>query len=666
MRFAYWEVMDYNETTDQYDSTEEYVYPGDSFVVRKENSKMEVKTEDGVEVTYYNVTLRAHYVGVDEPTPTHITWYANNGTGDKVTDENLQINEKVQLKTAIDQKFGFDPKPGYKFIGWAKMSEADAEAINNSASRMADLTEADCFVKYNENANTDTKFTAKINNAWTDVRSIAADEDKNKPYDAMVAVWSAQYYIYHIGVNGVEAIKGNDRKSVNPDTITPSGLCTPGFLYGGYYVDNLITPKGNGNSSYKAGIAPMNAADTTKYTDGNVFKGKDAYDGTNWKFNYDEMAGPEDQSYTPQPGDVIYIKEVPASYLRIKYHVTYSYTHSPGQIKGIWYLTDADGTVGEDYYQEIGIRVSDGYDAEALSHGVNHASAKYDTLHVTKGDSEISRNTAKIFESLHIKGGVFGAMDAGADFYGTPGQSKTLLGYWITKDGVTVYGTRTSTITTGSSDPTIYSELTTKARDNGWVPSSLVSDPDTNTIPDGGGVLYINATENPVVKKIVNGEEYIQNVEAGDCTGKIESVDVEGKTFAGWYMDPSFKEAADFSNVSADMEVYGKYIKASSVKMTLSAGSVVGGKVTLIQKSIVPKGSYAEAGAICKVGDKEIKVEGTPSTLLSTTYTAKCPLTGMRNGTKFTVTPYFVTNDGTVIYGSTSNCTVNRLKINIE
>ena len=209
MQFLYWEVCRWtgeDELTgtdidySKFVGTGEHVYPGNEFTVLKANASVsEVEKEDPEDqdkITHakYTVLLRAVYGPKGTPTPTHITWYANNGTGDTVTDPNLQINGAVDVRSATTFE-----REGYKFLGWARKVEVSndegvVQTIDGENPDNLDktYTESDLFLKWDGQ-----KFVATANTegvtAGNEVKKIAADE--SDPYHGMVAVWQRVYKV---------------------------------------------------------------------------------------------------------------------------------------------------------------------------------------------------------------------------------------------------------------------------------------------------------------------------------------------------------------------------------------------------------------------------------------------------------------------------------------
>lgn len=213
-QFLHWVLQTWDETAGKYvdlPGEDNIIYPGGTFTVLKANAQVEElegSTEE--EPRYrYTVQLRAEYGPKDEPTPTHLTWYANGGisqdeTTEQYTDPKLQINEAVPIHPAETFK-----REGYAFIGWARV-DSTTEGYTLSPR---DLTEDDLFLKYEEG-----KFYAQITDGsdeWTEVTQVAADE--KTPYHDLYAVWEKKKYTVKV----IKSVSGMPGDEEIPFTFTP-------------------------------------------------------------------------------------------------------------------------------------------------------------------------------------------------------------------------------------------------------------------------------------------------------------------------------------------------------------------------------------------------------------------------------------------------------------
>ena len=94
-----------------------------------------------------------------------------------------------------------------------------------------------------------------------------------------------------------------------------------------------------------------------------------------------------------------------------------------------------------------------------------------------------------------------------------------------------------------------------------------------------GEALLWEKTNGYTITKIANGITETQVVAGGDCTNTISFPVENNAHFAGWYTNSSFSSSrvADFSNVTADMTVYGKYIESDKVGFDIArSGGLIG------------------------------------------------------------------------------------------
>lgn len=167
------------------------------------------------------------------------------------------------------------------------------------------------------------------------------------------------------------------------------------------------------------------------------------------------------------------------------------------------------------------------------------------------------------------------------------------------------------------------------------------------------------------ITKVDNGVTTSMIVPQGDNTGAIEYAGKDGYFFAGWFNDEAYTEPSDFSNVNSEMTTYAKYVAAKNVKESTVKSSLKLSTVNM--KSTVSAGDnkFQEIGVIYNVKGADTKVAATQTvnkvnTLLNvfggnrstTEFAANFSIKGLANNSTFTVTPYWVTFDGTTVYGN--------------
>ena len=199
--FKCWVLQTWDEAQGKYVDTTTQIYPGDQFEVLVDNARQQQNSDHTPEHPSYTYTvqLRAEYIDLEDETPTHIYWYANNHSGNVIkTNETsagaepkefLQINEAVFIKKPTDFDsvsrdsagwYHFTNDTGfYKFLGWARVPE------DNGQDKA--LTKNDLFLIYDEATE-----SYKLADGTT-VTRVAADE--MQPYHDMYAVWERWGYL---------------------------------------------------------------------------------------------------------------------------------------------------------------------------------------------------------------------------------------------------------------------------------------------------------------------------------------------------------------------------------------------------------------------------------------------------------------------------------------
>lgn len=430
-QFECWMVQHWDGT--KYADTTKYVYPGDTFTVLKSDAQVDEKEGSTVANPQYTYTvqLKAVYVDLQAPTPTHITWYANGGTLNNALEDdedydvtrgsvttsyiNLQINQKVPAAPADTFK-----REGYKFVGWAKVTEPtgafnpDTHTVDET--KYSEEPSAKLWLKLNDDGETYTE----VGTDHTHVTEVAADE--NAPYHAVYAVWEVDhFFIFHSATGDLEAVEYTDK-------IDLTSKVTSGYLYGGYYkaygaytvtdADKANAEKsGTVNVTDKTYDPATNADHVGRWTAGNAYT----------------VAGTEME---PEVQKVYYLKEVPASYLRPTYMTTYQRYDK--------YLRDfiLMSTTDDNNYSETGFMIGSNYeksefftDSLEIKFGPN-----WEPETVTDGKVTVNVTTASDNVGGYVfTKRIFSVDESTKDYSGILG-SKVYKLYWKTFDGITVTG----------------------------------------------------------------------------------------------------------------------------------------------------------------------------------------------------------------------------------
>ena len=299
-QFLYWVVQTWDGS--EFSDTGIHVFPGDEFTVLKANAKSEDNTTPGAPAgsKIYTVQLRAEYGPTEELTPTHIDWYANNTTTEKITDpedaDGLKINEAIDIRPA--DTFSYE---GYDFIGWAKYS---GDAKPSSPTDTANL-----WLFYDGSAFHLGSETGTV------VEQVAADE--RKPYDSLHAIWKIKKFTVTwksqdgattyetdtdvpygtaVSFDGTEPTKAADEQY----TYTFAGWATEANQESGKQVSEL--PAVSGDATYYAAFSktPRTHTVTWKSQDGETTyeTDTDATHGSRPSFDGTEPTKPADAQYT--------------------------------------------------------------------------------------------------------------------------------------------------------------------------------------------------------------------------------------------------------------------------------------------------------------------------------------------------------------------------------
>ena len=149
----------------------------------------------------------------------------------------------------------------------------------------------------------------------------------------------------------------------------------------------------------------------------------------------------------------------------------------------------------------------------------------------------------------------------------------------------------------------------------------------------------------------------------GDQRGKVAPAELGGKVFAGWYTDGTYRTPADLSDVQENRTLYGKYVSYNYLRVEYQRNSFLqGNSITLL--SAVDGRGFAETGFI--INGKRVAVPqlterfrvftaqmvfGRSVSRDALLMTMPYSLQGLQRGAAIEITPYWVTPDGTTVYG---------------
>lgn len=387
-------------------------------------------------------------------------------------------------------------------------------------------------------------------------------------------------------------------------------------------------------------------------------------------------------SFHPEAGKTYYIWEVNEKYLEPKTFCVWLHT-GDGDNKDVielYFLTPIDRLL----YSEAGFTM-DGTDyasekdGENLAYGAIEASYirrqdRKDLLYLKDGYMQ-QKTYYKEGDSLSKDEGYIGAYkltdEQFADF---KERGCTFQPYWITLDGVKVTGVNERACSYNGVGVETRNEMIT-------VNNKRVGSVCTNVNTTASGAMqYASAytiiadPENidPADKLTItvndNGNTYEIAAKAGDDLN-VTYKGADGKVFAGWYTDEKYTTPADLSNVQKNMTIYVKYVSDNYLQVKyVTLGLLRVRSVTLLSavepdmrdSGFIVNGKKIDSvtlGRHINLGGASY-LFGVDSDALLTT--GSYSLKNAKDGEKIEVTPYWITADGTTVYGKKRVLTYKR------
>ena len=388
-------------------------------------------------------------------------------------------------------------------------------------------------------------------------------------------------------------------------------------------------------------------------------------------------AGQNAMDFTPVAGATYYIWEPSDVYLAPRNYNVWQHVYggSNGErgVIATYLLTTIDRTL----YQEVGF----------LSGGNSYVSEK-DGASIAYGVVNANKN-GTLYQQLFVRNGILNAtegLEATSRDDGYIGLYRWTDGafyqkdaafsfqpYWITLDGIRVTGTSVRTCTyrgTGTTDD--HQSLGISAKTTGSA-CTVVSAAET-TIRFAETYSLDAATDAPVAPPEPEPKTVTLTlhegtstrsitVPTGDQRGKVAPAELGGKVFAGWYTDDAYRTPADLSNVQENRTLYGKYVSYNYLRVEYQRNSFLqGNSITLL--SAVDGRGFAETGFV--INEKRVAVPqlterfrvftaqmvfGRSVSRDALLMTMPYSLQGLQRGAAIEITPYWVTPDGTTVYG---------------
>ncbi len=458
------------------------------------------------------------------------------------------------------------------------------------------------------------------------------------------------YVLDHIEVNGVEwAEEGN-----------PSGtLTSAGLVFTFYYRYNRFDVYYQSLEDTVTYDVVENFSVTDKVNDGYLYGGLYTDDTFTTPLTAENICG---LGFKPAADETYYVKEVPESYLQPKIYYVYS-TYYGNALRRLYLVTALD----DKNYQQVGFIVN-GTDNGAWEQEVNDTNV-YETVTEVRAEGQ-----QRILPLSHFFGETPATGYLNIQQYldyeddNMANQTFTMQPYFVTMDSVKVTGVTVRTVDTGNGTyiPTGGTEGLHVSDAPVDSSVSAYSQP-SNQMLNLMSTYTVSWDEAPAatqytVTKVDGGSTVTQTVEPGDQTGQITYAGQSGKVFAGWFTDSACTLPADFSNVQGDMTVYAKYVDGPSTGVSVQ--SKRGGATTLKTTVTLDTDQFAQVGfAYDCNGDTGTAVAGEKTEKRSligwffgqgnTTYQYSGSWSTGNLGfmDSFTITPYWVTLDGTTVYG---------------
>ena len=382
--------------------------------------------------------------------------------------------------------------------------------------------------------------------------------------------------------------------------------------------------------------------------------------------------------FTPEAGKAYYIREVPNTYLQPKsLSLSKHKDTTTVDVIGFYLMSVVDGL----NYREAGFEATaNGHPIELRSveeADVTLGGSAYANLYVrfTNGTEWHLTANSETFGNLS---GYLTCLEVPKEYWMEAGTEITFTPYWITMDGVKVTGTATRTCRYEGIGPDTdpkYSKIGKIADDAQHISRaeaveaaqaamltlldtcSIIAEPDTPVEPETVTVTVVD-----------NGEIRELAFERGNLTGKLEYTGADGMRFAGWFADEACTEPAQLSDVQADMTVYAKYVSDAYLQMKYVEQRWLSSRELQLMSALDSE-DYAQTGFV--INGVEIPAASVSSRY--GIYTArflfssvsrnaklavlKYDVSGLRRGASLEITPYWVTLDGTTVYGTTRTLT---------
>lgn len=416
----------------------------------------------------------------------------------------------------------------------------------------------------------------------------------------------------------------------------------------------------------------ITGAVTSGYLYGGTFSDEDCLEVWDWDY-----ANENPTDFTPEAGATYYIWEVSQNYLMPKLYRAYAH---PTAYNGAEYVTQLHllSTVDRELYYEVGFLYDDDTVTPELSETVEVTKngELYEKLYVAENGSLGSKKAAQVNEIVSGTGSVVTYSLTSEQFKAFETTSITYEPYWITLDGVMVTNAKRTATHQGAGYNLV---ATVDAADLSAVYVLGSTEPEALTVMavymldyDAAPVAPVEPDEPAqpatVTVTVHDGDIYAINAQPGSI--EVAPKGAEGKLFAGWYADEAFAQPADLTNVQENTDIYAKYVSDRYLQVKyINAGLFNRGSLRLL--SALDSKNYLETGFVVN-GEKLVVSNYTSSYLFSTArtlfgvgrndpmMTTSYAYRGLRRGDTIEIQAYWITPDGTTVYGDACTLTYGR------
>lgn len=477
-------------------------------------------------------------------------------------------------------------------------------------------------------------------------------------------------------------------------------------FYTGDQTNQVIADPAAVNAANRVRITDNTATvDLTKkvpagYLYGGSFSNKECT--TAWSYGTESA-----KRFHPQSGATYYIWEAPVDYLVPKSLSLSKTIDGQPKVIGFYLLTGVDRL----YYQSAGFDVTDGSGNSisitdvgedtpvALEGGSSNVYTSLTTFY-TNGSSDTYKPGEGVFKPLSASS-YLACFSVPESAWAAKDQKVVFTPYWITLDGMKVTGTTTRTCQSDGPGNRVVKKIAETVSGSTIMPANTA----VQMLLTACGNVAVDGSENapsasvdpidpidpfvpidpidpvtpvdPVepakqfsVTVYDGGSVYTLSAEAGeDISSRLVSAGMHGMRFAGWFLDERSTAAAELKNVQGDMDVYAKYVSDTYLTLRYRNVDLFRSRNVKLYAAL-DSTDYAEAGFV--IDGKAVSCPITKdaytafflygstvredNTLVSYTYGTS----DLRYGDTVEITPYWVTLDGTTVYGTTQTLTYGR------